>query len=435
MADEATTSATDGGPRGPIGLLYLVLGLAGLAGTAYRLWVATTQPGVVHSVVLTAALLLGGVLFSVLGMSALRPRPERPAGSRVDHRHAVTLFIATVIVLAGVGGLLEALVPDGYGLYGNYRAGAVAQARAQEPRHLGEAACLDCHEQEAALHDKDAHTHVPCESCHGPGIHHAKFHHARAEGDETPVPDTAKMEIREGRDWCLRCHSVDAARPGGFPQIDWETHMELTGLADKELPCKTCHSPHEPLYMDRDIREARLHPTIHQCRDCHGPDVKTDDPVPDGHPAIFQCAYCHEDVAAKPAKYPEMPHQNIACTTCHPFFQDSIFAGRIIRDTDPRFCLLCHKKAKFRHEDWEAPQIKWPRHRDRMKDDDDDERQLCNECHQWALHWPEGYYDPVEEPEPAGDEAAPAPAGAADEATDEAAEPPAEDAEGEEGSP
>jgi len=81
------------------------------------------------------------------------------------------------------------------------------------------------------------------------------------------------------------------------------------------------------------------------------------------------------------------PHRDLKCTTCHPFFKETVSAGRIIKDTDPRFCLLCHRRAKFRADDG-PPQIRWPQHIKTMRDGPSDTRTLCVQCHRVALHWP-----------------------------------------------
>ena len=53
---------------------------------------------------------------------------------------------------------------------------------------------------------------------------------------------------------------------------------------------------------------------------------------------------CHGDVVED---FASRTHAEVRCTTCHIFFRETQDAGRILRDADPRFCLLCHRAADF----------------------------------------------------------------------------------------
>ena len=126
---------------------------------------------------------------------------------------------------------------------------------------------------------------------------------------------------------------------------------------------------------------SRLHPLVHRCRDCHV--NRTDETLerPAAHPAIFQCGTCHAAVAAD-AK--GRRHADVACTTCHLFIRESDFAGRIVRNTDPRFCLLCHRAADFRREGGPAT-IDWDEHR-KTYDDTLPATAPCTPCHLDTVH-------------------------------------------------
>lgn len=134
--------------------------------------------------------------------------------------------------------------------------------------------------------------------------------------------------------------------------------------------------------MDRDLRSARLHPLIQRCRDCHTGRVSEEVPRPKEHPPIFECKYCHAPVVAD---FEERTHQEVRCATCHIFFRLSDFAGRILRDADPRFCLLCHKAADFRSDD-APPGIDWPDHLDDVAEDEADRKKRCIDCHRDKVH-------------------------------------------------
>jgi hypothetical protein len=293
--------------------------------------------------------------------------PEVAARASLRHVVPVLVIVGLVVIAALIARVL--LIPKTFGEYGYFRGAAPVEARDFPVRHIGQDRCAECHDNEAALHDKDAHAKVACETCHGPGSAHAD-----ASGD-------GPIRVPRTRDDCLVCHRLLDARPGSFPQITWQDHYRFVGVKDESVQCIQCHSPHEPLFMDRDLRTARLHPLIQRCRDCHV--GRTDETLarPDNHPAIFECSYCHSKVVADKAK---RSHKNIGCTTCHIFFKESEFAGRIIRDADPRFCLLCHRKADFRAAS-APPGIVWPEH---VKDIGGDEEHpgRCIDCHQDRIH-------------------------------------------------
>lgn len=143
-----------------------------------------------------------------------------------DHEH-----LARVAALAG-GGIVvflvlqQLLVPEGFGVYGHYRAGALEDNRAHPPAFAGQAACADCHSEEATARGAGPHARVACEACHGALAPHAS----------DPEQKPAKPE---GRSLCLSCHAANVARPATFPQIEARDHAE-TGL------CTECHLAHDP---------------------------------------------------------------------------------------------------------------------------------------------------------------------------------------------
>jgi len=348
-------------------LFFIGLGIAAAIGVVALLRTisdAGQAQRVVPVVVLLAAAALTLITVGLRG--ALRP-----GGAGASYRHSTRLLVLIGVILL-VGLVARHLaIPETYGQRGAFRGTAAREARQRAPRHQGEQACRECHDEEAKLHAKDAHSHVQCETCHGEGRRHVKD------------PDTAKLAKPGAQADCLGCHQMLPARPGPFPQIVVEEHYRFVGVKDTTEPCTRCHSPHEPLYMDRDLRTARLHPLIHRCRDCHqGPTRNPAMVRPADHPAIFECRYCHSALASDFAK---RPHAKVRCTTCHVFFRTSEFAGRIIRDADPRFCLLCHKAGEFRSEN-APPGIAWPSHREDMSQGPEDKAKRCVDCHRDRIH-------------------------------------------------
>lgn len=296
---------------------------------------------------------------------------ETPSQQK-DYRHIRLVIIVVIILLAGAAFVRQLFVPDiVVGEYGFYRAVAPEHARDFTIKHVGETVCIDCHDDVAELHDKDVHATVACEDCHGPGWEHAD--------DPLEVPPDY---VPKGKQYCLICHQRLDARPGAFPQIELQEHYDFVGVADKSTDCIACHSPHEPLYLDRDLRTARLHPLITQCRDCHIGRTDRTMPRPAGHPTVFECNYCHSNVVKD---FATRSHSIIECTTCHIFIKESDFAGRIIRDSDPRFCLLCHKDAPFRSDD-APPGIDWPDHLEFVAMEPGDKDKRCIDCHRDRIH-------------------------------------------------
>ncbi len=347
-------------------VLVAVFGLLVLRGSDRPVAVTST----------TVLVVLGALAFTLLtvGVSMLVSARKAAAGELVptrDYSHTYLLFALVALGLLAAVSVREFMVPDSWGQYGQYRGSAVEEAMAREPRHMGEANCVGCHKEEVRLHDKDVHATVECEVCHGPA------------GDHVKDP-TASVQIPSGKEPCLGCHQALAARPGSFPQIDWRKHYEFVGVKDDNLDCTKCHSGHEPLYLDRDLRNARLHPLVHRCGDCHV--GRTDDSLerPEGHPEIFECSYCHRELVED---FEDREHAEVGCTTCHLFIKQTSFSGRIIRDADPRFCLLCHREAEFR-SDSAPPGIPWPEHLEDVMEEEEDRNKRCIDCHRDRIHPP-----------------------------------------------
>jgi hypothetical protein len=148
-------------------------------------------------------------------------------GALKDHEH---YFRVAILFLLGVAAFLTfraVMVPNGFGAYGHYRPGALADNRARTISFAGRAACEECHSDVAELRAGSRHEKIGCEACHGPLAGHA----ADPVAVTPKLPDAAVL--------CLTCHQVNAARPADFPQIDTEEHAG-------DSPCTSCHRPHHP---------------------------------------------------------------------------------------------------------------------------------------------------------------------------------------------
>jgi hypothetical protein len=124
--------------------------------------------------------------------------------------------------------VLRALfVPEGFGVYGHYRAGAIEENRVHPVAFAGRAACVECHSDVPGAMKGGRHEAVRCEACHGPLAGHA--------GD----PAEKKAARPDSRVLCARCHAANVARPARFPQVEVADH------AGGEA-CTTCHGAHRP---------------------------------------------------------------------------------------------------------------------------------------------------------------------------------------------
>jgi hypothetical protein len=136
----------------------------------------------------------------------------------------VALFAAGVTVFLIVRALL---VPPGFGEYGHYRSGALADNWQRPPAFAGRAACADCHDEAATALAGDVHAPIGCESCHGPLAAHAAD------------PGAVTPEIADVTRLCTDCHAAEPARPATHPQVEVAGHAEGAACAD-------CHEPHAP---------------------------------------------------------------------------------------------------------------------------------------------------------------------------------------------
>ena len=124
--------------------------------------------------------------------------------------------------------LVHYLTPESWGEYGHYRADALTEIAAKQAKYVQMETCAMCHDSIAEYKSQGNHKPLQCEVCHGPGYKHI---------DD---PENVKMEIPQGRQFCLRCHTKNAATPKGvINQIDAKEHYEGE-------ECITCHNPHQP---------------------------------------------------------------------------------------------------------------------------------------------------------------------------------------------
>jgi hypothetical protein len=145
-----------------------------------------------------------------------------------DEAHLVRLVGLLAAGLVGFLLLRGLLVPDDFGVYGHYRAGALDDNRARPVAFAGQDACEACHAEPMEAKRAGGHKGVRCEACHG-----ALARHALADDPAALKPE------RPGARLCLVCHAVSVARPARFPQVDTKDHAEPG-------TCLECHAAHQP---------------------------------------------------------------------------------------------------------------------------------------------------------------------------------------------
>jgi hypothetical protein len=157
--------------------------------------------------------------------TALDGRPGRPRFQDYEHvlRIAALFAFATIAFLAW----RSWMVPPDFGVYGHYRAGAIADAMVRTPRFAGQAACVTCHEDVQQLRVTGTHAKVSCEACHGP-----LGQHAAGEMETAPIRPSP-------RGVCLTCHTSRVGMPVAFPKVIVNEHSEAG-------PCTDCHRAHAP---------------------------------------------------------------------------------------------------------------------------------------------------------------------------------------------
>jgi hypothetical protein len=220
------------------------------------------------------------------------PVSDKPRGSSTQRRvpQQVTRLLLVFSLAAVVFFIVRSLlVPPTFGEFGHYRGAAVDDIALQPIKYAGGDSCVACHQEVVTQQYKGPHQTVACESCHGP----AAAHVASGVAGNTVVP----LE----RTYCPWCHTYDAARPTGFPQIDPAVH-------NPDLPCSGCHDSHA----------ADLPSVPESCGACHGRTARV--MAASLHVAVA-CTQCHETADAHKVtprlSRPTTPQTREFCGTCH----------------------------------------------------------------------------------------------------------------------
>lgn len=163
-------------------------------------------------------------------------------------RHFLRLLMVIAITVTAVFVVRAMVVPADFGKLGHFRASAIDEAAAREPRHLGNEACAECHDDITGPYAAGKHTVPTCENCHGPGMLHVKV---VSEDSVAAYTDPIKLQknalrpvngIRE----CKWCHLMTFERPNTLKSIpSVRAHVEdHQGTFTPATKCIDCHNPH-----------------------------------------------------------------------------------------------------------------------------------------------------------------------------------------------
>ena len=299
-----------------------------------------------------------------------------------DKLHIYTIFsviIIVIVIAVLIGGILT---PKSFGDYGHYRWKSIAEIASKEVINQNVEVCQECHNNLYLIHKKDAHYGVPCVDCHGPADMHVKYYKSDSTS-KAITQDQATLKKEYNLEGCLYCHRKLKARPADFPPIDVKEHYTFLNVIDSTTKCTECHSPHEPIFLLTEVNHSRLHPIISQCGDCHTEKVDNDYSKVPNHPKIFECQDCHNEIYAD---FESKPHHNhIECTSCHLFHKQNETSGRMYKNGNAKFCLLCHETKSFKNPDY-PPKIFWPEHIGNLKYLANINQKICLNCHVDKIH-------------------------------------------------
>jgi DmsE family decaheme c-type cytochrome len=198
---------------------------------------------------------------------------------------------------------------------------------------VGQDTCLACHEDMTkglvdTVHGKAAHPRSPaagqgCETCHGPGSAHVED-----PSDPTTIKRFDEMAPRDASETCLSCHTRT-------PHTLWAGSAHDA----RNLSCTTCHSVHEPVAEQAQLKAAS---ELELCGSCHRTQAMkvrrvSHMPLREGK---MECSSCHNPHGSTNVKNLRVGNWiNESCLSCHtdkrgPFLFEHA-AGR-------ESCVSCH---------------------------------------------------------------------------------------------
>jgi DmsE family decaheme c-type cytochrome len=176
---------------------------------------------------------------------------------------------------------------------------------------------------DALLVAHDPNGSTGCESCHGPGSHHA------ATGDPKLIVQPAKLTPRRNSELCLRCHT------GQVTNHDWLTSAH----SQAGVSCSSCHQ-----VMKQVVTKLLRRPSNELCVSCHRKEGAqfagvSHHPVPEGR---MQCVDCHNPHSGVNAAMLRLP-DNEMCISCHSDKQGPfVFEHPAVNGGFTEGCMSCH---------------------------------------------------------------------------------------------
>jgi DmsE family decaheme c-type cytochrome len=218
-------------------------------------------------------------------------------------------------------------------------------AAAVQATYVGEARCIECHDQENRHFSDTTHAKVfrlnpagdrqarVCEACHGPGSLHVQ-----QATDRTRI-------IGFTRDWgtpvdvqnamCLNCHS-------GGNRMHWPDSVHTSN----DVACADCHNPMQQVSANALLTRATVAETCFQCHPQQRAEFRRRShmPVLEGK---MTCTDCHNPHGSVTRPMLKADTVNDVCYSCHaekrgPF----VWEHAPVRES----CLNCHNPHGSNHE-------------------------------------------------------------------------------------
>ena len=187
---------------------------------------------------------------------------------------------------------------------------SVAQSKVSADEYVGEAKCLECHEDQekgyrSTPHGRAQNQRTPaaknsCETCHGPGKAHV------AADGAGHILSSKTMTPQKASEMCTTCHARTDHNNWAGSKHD-----------SRNMSCATCHSIHEPKSADAQLTKASVQET---CVQCHRKEVNkihksSHMPVSEGK---MECTTCHNPHGSQNVRMLREGNSiNESCATCH----------------------------------------------------------------------------------------------------------------------
>ena len=203
--------------------------------------------------------------------------------------------IVRLLLLIGIFGIVAIgaklyFTDKSFGIYGHYRADAVAEIAADAPIYQGAAFCQSCHGEQYAMWRKGIHKVVTCETCHGAAAQHP----AAAPPAAPPVPVDPRMHSRIAAErldhvklailtdtvkLCTLCHEKMPGRPATQRQIEVSRHAGGSNASSviTRTPPKLAAAGVSQAAKPVDVAAGRKKAAA--CASCHGAEGVSANPV------------------------------------------------------------------------------------------------------------------------------------------------------------